>query len=70
MATSDSATQSPKPLVQSKTIIVNAIIALSAFIPPVQEFVQAHPTETLIGIGVLNGLLRYITKGRIVLFNE
>lgn len=51
-------------------MIVNALIALSAFFPPVQSFVQAHPTETLIGIGVLNGLLRYITKGRVVLFSE
>lgn len=70
MATSDKLTEAPKPLVKSKTVIVNALIALSAFFPPVQQFVQAHPTETLIGIGVLNGLLRYITKGRVVLFAD
>lgn len=63
-------TTAPKPLVQSKTVIVNALIALSAFIPSVQSFVQAHPTEVLLGIGILNGILRYVTKGKVVLFSE
>jgi len=70
MPTSDKATEPPKSLVTSKTIIVNLIIALSAMVPAVQAIVQAHPTETLIAVGVLNGLLRYITKGRVVLFPE
>lgn len=60
----------PKPLLQSKTVIVNAIIAFAAFIPSVQAVVQAHPTEVLIGLSLLNGALRLITKGRIVLFAE
>jgi hypothetical protein len=60
----------PKPIFKSKTIIVNVVIALSALLPPVQQFVQAHPTETLLGLTAINTGLRYITKGRLVLFAD
>lgn len=60
----------PKSIAKSKTIIVNAIIAGSAFIPGVQSFVQAHPDEVLLAIGVANTLLRLVTKGRVQLFAD
>lgn len=59
---------SPKPIFESKTAIVNLIIALAPFYPPVQEWVSANPAETLAIIGLLNLALRWITKQRVVLY--
>ena len=59
-----------KSVFKSKTVLVNLVIALAALYPPVQEWVQAHPEQTLIGITAINAALRYVTKGRVSLFNS
>lgn len=47
---------------QSKTIWVNIIMAITAFFPPVQAYLVAHPDIfTMIFVGV-NMVLRLITK--------
>lgn len=58
----------PKPIFESKTAIVNAIIALAPLYPPARDWVSANPAETLAIIGVVNLLLRWITKQRVVLY--
>lgn len=53
---------------QSKTLIVNLIMALGAvFVPAVKEFIVANPeTVTFIFAGI-NAVLRLVTKGRIAI---
>jgi hypothetical protein len=57
-----------KPLLQSKTIIVNAIIALAACYPPAAAWVSAHPVLTLQFITYANVALRLVTHSRIALY--
>jgi hypothetical protein len=57
-----------KSLFKSKTLIVNAIIALAALYPPVAEWVSGHAALALSFIGGANMLLRLITKNRLSLF--
>lgn len=55
-----------KPAWQSKTLWFNLIAAASAmFFPGVQNFISTHPMEIGVGMGVLNMLLRLVTKGKI-----
>jgi hypothetical protein len=56
--------ESKKPW-QSKTLWVNVILALSAFIPGVHEALVAHPEYFTYGLIVINMALRLITKGSI-----
>ena len=58
----------PKPIYQSKTAVVNAIIALAPLYPPAELWIEHNATTTLVVIGLVNILLRVITKGKIVLF--
>lgn len=51
----------------SKTIWTNIILAVVAFIPPVQSFLAANPDTIVYVFVVINLLLRLITKGKIVL---
>lgn len=51
-----------------KTLVVNAIIALSALYPPVGDFVRANPELVLNGIAALNIVIRFATKGKVRLF--
>lgn len=60
----------PKPLVASKTVIVNAIVALAAFYPPIGEWVSANPSLSLQILAGINFALRLVTKGKVVLFNS
>ena len=55
------------PFYLSKTLIVNAIIAIAAFIPATRDWISANPETTLIAISAIGAALRIITKGRIVL---
>lgn len=57
-----------KSVAASKTIWINLIIAVVAFFPAAQAWVQQHPTEALVLVNVLNGLVRLVTHGRIQLF--
>lgn len=51
---------------QSKTLIVNLIMALAAlFFPGVGEYVKAHPELVMSVFAGLNIALRFLTKGAI-----
>ena len=55
------------PFYLSKTVIVNAIIAVCALIPAARDWVSAHPETTLMVVAGIGTALRLITHGRIVL---
>ena len=57
-----------KSLFASKTIAAQAITIAAAFYPPVATLVAAHPTETLVILGLVNVILRKLTQGRITIF--
>jgi len=53
---------------QSKTLLLNAIVALLAiFHPASAEFIAGHPGEVAISFSILNMLLRLISKDKISL---
>ena len=66
--------ENTKPLWQSKTIIINAIMgiitAVAVFVPGaevVKEFLNAHVAEVGFVWSVINLILRAVTKDKIVL---
>lgn len=59
--------ESKKPY-KSKTLLVNALVAILAlFAPNAAEFISSHPTEVAIAFSMLNMALRVITKDKIVI---
>jgi hypothetical protein len=52
---------------QSKTLIMNAIIALAAFYPPAAEFVKTNTEAALMTLGLIGMILRMVTKGKVVI---
>lgn len=57
----------PKPFYVSKTVIVNAIIAVCALIPAARDWVSNNAETTLIIVSAVGIVLRFISSGRIVL---
>lgn len=55
------------PFYLSKTIIVNAIIAICALIPPARDWVSANPETTLLAVSGVGAFLRFVTRGKLVL---
>lgn len=51
----------------SRTLWINLLVAGSAFIPTVGDFVKAHPDWVIMGFSMLNMGLRLITKDKISL---
>lgn len=49
----------------SKTLIANAITAVSMLIPGVGEWVASHATLVVVGLAGLNTILRLVTKEKI-----
>ena len=49
----------------SKSVWTNLVIALAAFYPPVSEFIVSNPTLVVAAFGVVNVVLRLITKEKI-----
>lgn len=49
----------------SKTVWTNLILAMAAFVPPVQEYISGHPEMVAIGWSVINIMLRLISKDKI-----
>lgn len=60
--------ETKSPLEGRKTLIVNAIIALSALYPPVGGWVSENPELVLQILAGVNIALRLITKGKVRLF--
>jgi len=58
----------PKSIFKSKTLIVNALIALASLYPPVGGWVQANPETALQLLALVNFALRFITKNKVSLF--
>jgi len=56
--------QTKKPWA-SKTIILNAALALAAFYPPALAWIQGNMELVVAGMGILNIVLRAITKDKI-----
>lgn len=52
---------------QSRTVILNLVLAVSAFFVGGNAFVQAHLAEFGMGWGILNIILRSVTKDKISL---
>lgn len=53
---------------QSKTIIVNFLVAASAmFYPPVGEWVSKNPSEVATLFSILNIVLRLVSKDKIAI---
>ena len=50
---------------QSKTVWINLIAAIAAFIPAGAEWVQSHEQAFLIGFSAINIVLRLVTKDKI-----
>ena len=55
------------PFYLSKTLIVNAVIAVAAFVPSIRDWVASNPETTLLAITAIGAALRIITSGKIVL---
>ena len=51
----------------SKTLITNTIMAVAAFFPGVQAFMQSHPLALVEALTVANIALRLVTKDKISL---
>jgi hypothetical protein len=59
--------ESKKPY-QSKTLIVNAVVAvLALFAPGAAEFISSHPGEVAVAFSMINMALRLISKDKISL---
>lgn len=54
-----------KKALLSKTVWVNLIIAVGAFIPGVDTFIAANPEIITAVFGVINLILRFVTKSAI-----
>ena len=57
-----------KSIFTSKTMAAQAVTIAAALYPPARALVAAHPGETLFALALLNAGLRWITKGRVILF--
>lgn len=57
--------QKVKPIWQSKTVWMNLILALSAFIPHMQEMISGNPEIVGAVWAVLNVILRIISKDKV-----
>jgi len=51
-----------KSVFLSKTLWVNLILAITAFIPSVGSWIAAHPDVMVWGVTIVNMALRLITK--------
>lgn len=60
---------SPKPAYLSKTLLLNAFLAVCAlFVPSVNDWANAHP-DMVVGIfTVVNMILRFVTKEKLSLY--
>lgn len=59
-----------KPLLLSKTIAVNVMIALASLWPPVGQWVEANSGDAVVLLCAANVILRLVTKSRITLWRD
>ena len=56
-----------KPFWQSKTLWINLIMALAAFIPGAAEWISGHPEIMSIAFVAINIVLRLVSKDQITI---
>ena len=56
-----------KPWWVSKTVWMNLIVAIAAFVPPVQDWIGKNPEQFAWVFTAINVVLRLISKGKITL---
>jgi len=54
----------------SKTLWVNLVLAVLAFVPAAQEMMKESPEMVVVGVNMINMLLRMITKDKVTLVDE
>lgn len=57
--------ENTKPIWTSKTLLINLVLALSAFIPSVNVWVVGHPDIFTWVIAAVNIVLRLVTKDKL-----
>lgn len=50
--------------------MANALVLVASFVPAARDLIAAHPQEALVAIGLVNGVLRLITKDAIALYGD
>ena len=64
----------PKAFFKSKTMLANFIVAVAGVVaiwqPDFRAWVQTHPENILMGVGVLNMILRSVTHGKVALVDD
>jgi hypothetical protein len=63
-------TPATKPFWQSKTVWLQALALLAAFIPAVAEWVKTNPVEFVAALAALNTLVRFATHGSVSIFQD
>lgn len=63
-------TDAAKSIFRSKTLLANAVVLAAALYPPTAAYMTAEPTAAVVAIGLLNLLLRLVTRNRLVLFPD
>jgi|GEM_PF-4803653 len=64
----------PKAFFKSKTVVANLVVAIGGvvaiFHPGTQAWIASHADGVLMGVGMLNMLLRSVTHGKIALVDD
>ena len=64
----------PKSIFKSKLALSGAVAtvagALGTFAPELAPAISIYGSQIILGFGILNVVLRFFTKGRVVLFAE
>lgn len=53
---------------KSRTVWLNFVAVLAAFVPTVQEWLAENPVEVVSALAALNILVRFVTSGKVSLF--
>lgn len=55
---------------KSKTILLNVVALVALMVPQVQAWLKANPEEPMAVLVALNVIVRFVTSGRVTLFDE
>jgi hypothetical protein len=59
-----------KSVFSSKTMWINFAMAIASLFPPVKEWVESNPDNSIVLLASVNMILRYITQQKVSLFPE
>jgi hypothetical protein len=60
----------PKPLLKSKTVVVNLVLAALALLPQAQDLLRDNASDAIALVTALNVVLRLVTKRKIALWGN